>query len=83
MVFAELQQDFNALKQCAPSFVGDDEDCDPAYDARDCDPSECDPVDYDEDGHVCNPVYCLPEAYDICNPEMNDDGGCDPHEDNW
>lgn len=29
----------------------------------------------------CNPEYCLPDAYNTCNPEMDEDGGCDPHYD--
>ena len=41
--------------------------------------SSCDPS---EDGLPCNPVYCLPDAYGVCNPDMDEDGGCDPHYDN-
>lgn len=32
---------------------------------------------------VCDPEYCLPDAYNVCNPEMNEDGSCDPSEDDW
>ena len=41
----------------------------------------CDP----DDDHICDPVYCLPDAYNVCDPEMDSDGGCDPHydNDNW
>lgn len=31
---------------------------------------------------VCDPVYCLPDAYGLCAPDMDSDGGCDPHYDN-
>lgn len=30
----------------------------------------------------CNPVYCLPDAYGLCDPDMDENGGCDPHYDN-
>lgn len=36
----------------------------------------------DPDDDWCNPVYCLPDAYNLCNPDMDSDGGCDPHYDN-
>ena len=41
--------------------------------------AQCGPNDEDD---FCNPVYCLPDAYDLCNPDMDEDGGCDPHYDN-
>lgn len=43
-----------------------------------CDPNE----DDDDDDEVCNPVYCLPDHYGLCDPDMDEDGGCDPHYDN-
>lgn len=46
-----------------------------------CAPSEyCGPEEIP--GMPCNPEYCLPDAYGICNPECDSDGGCDPHYDN-
>ena len=36
----------------------------------------------DDDADFCNPVYCLPDAYGLCAPDMDEDGGCDPHYDN-
>lgn len=59
-----------------------------------CDPNDCAP-DYNfgtlvsEDNNSnnndeCTPeYYCTPEAYNVCNPETDSDGGCDPHYDNW
>lgn len=36
----------------------------------------CDPGEWQ-----CDPDYCLPDAYNVCNPECDGDGGCDPHYD--
>lgn len=47
---------------------------------------KCIPDEYNcspDDGHVCSPIYCIPDAYNICDPETNENGGCDPHDDNW
>ncbi len=30
---------------------------------------------------ICNPIYCLPDAYNVCDPECDEEGGCDPHYD--
>lgn len=35
------------------------------------------------DCEECAPDYCIPDAYNLCNPDMDSDGGCDPHYDNW
>lgn len=37
---------------------------------------------FDDGEDFCNPVYCLPDAYGLCAPDMDEDGGCDPHYDN-
>lgn len=44
--------------------------------------SRCDPDDEVEE-QDCAPDYCIPDAYGLCNPDMDEDGGCDPHYDNW
>ena len=30
---------------------------------------------------ICNPIYCLPDAYNVCDPECDEEGGCAPHYD--
>ena len=36
---------------------------------------------FDDTCDICDPQYCLPDAYNYCNPDENEDGGCDPSED--
>ena len=42
-----------------------------------CEPS-CDTGNWE-----CDPDYCIPDAYDVCNPECYEDGACDPSLDDW
>lgn len=33
------------------------------------------------DDMPCDPDYCIPDAYNQCNPDMDEAGGCDPYYD--